>query len=229
MRAPALAAASLFVSGWAMPPHAQLDHIVVAMRSLDEGIAQFERLTGVKPAAGGKHPGRGTENALLSLGGGTYLEIRAPQAGAALSKEDERLRGLQTLTIVDWAIGVPDVDAARAALGNLGLAPSAPRPGARLTPAGERLDWMTFDVSSEAISGAPFFIRWSPNTRHPSTTAPSGCGLTHFSIQGSGAERLSAILRALDVSGIHVGDGPALIEAGLTCGSKQAVVRSAPR
>ena len=56
-------------------PLAQFDHLVVAARSLDEGVAEFERLTGVKAGVGGKHPGRGTENALVSFGGGKYLEI----------------------------------------------------------------------------------------------------------------------------------------------------------
>ena len=57
-------------------------HLVVGVRSLPEGIAEFEQLTGIKAAVGGKHPGRGTENALVSLGEGRYLEIIAPQAGA---------------------------------------------------------------------------------------------------------------------------------------------------
>src|SRR4051812_46489247 len=54
---------------------AQFDHLVVAIRSLPESMAEFERTTGVKPVVGGTHPGRGTENALVSLGGGKYLEI----------------------------------------------------------------------------------------------------------------------------------------------------------
>src|SRR5688572_3845719 len=69
-------------------PLAQFDHLVIAVRSLEEGVAEFERLTGIKAGPGGRHPGRGTENALVSLGGGKYLEIIAPQAGATLSPRD---------------------------------------------------------------------------------------------------------------------------------------------
>ena len=62
--------------------HAHMDHLMVAIRSLPDGIAEFERMTGIKAVVGGKHPGRGTENALVSLGDGSYLEIIAPQADA---------------------------------------------------------------------------------------------------------------------------------------------------
>src|SRR6185436_9550637 len=95
--------AALVALWTSIAPRAQLDHIVVGIRSLDEGIAQFEQLTGVKAGIGGKHPGRGTENALVSLGGGSYLEILAPQASASLSPQDQPLRNLARLTIIDWA------------------------------------------------------------------------------------------------------------------------------
>jgi hypothetical protein len=88
---------------------ARFDHLVVAIRSLPEGIAEFERLTGLKPAIGGRHPGRGTENALVSFGGGKYLEIIAPQSGATLSPRDERMRAIDRLRIISWAIAVSDV------------------------------------------------------------------------------------------------------------------------
>ena len=202
----------------------RLDHIVVAIRSLDEGVAQFEQTTGVRAAIGGRHPGRGTENALVSLGGGSYLEILAPQAGATLSKDDEPLRGLSTLTIVDWAIGVPDVDAAVASLQGAGFATSLPQPGARLMPSGERLDWMTFALPD--VRTAPFFIRWSPNTRHPSTTAPAGCTLERLRIQDPSAARLDSLLRVLGVSGITVERGAVRVEAALTCGSTRATLTS---
>jgi hypothetical protein len=227
IRLAALAAAVLFVAPLAVPPHPQIDHVVVAIRSLDEGIAQFEALTGVKAGAGGRHPGRGTENALVSLGGGSYLEIIAPQKDAKLSSEDAKMRDLSRLTIIDWAVRIIDVDDALASLRRAGFGTSPPQPGARLTPSGERLDWMTFGLAAARIDTAPFFIRWSPNTRHPSTTAPGGCALERLVVRDPAADRLQAVMKALEVSGVTVAPGAASkIEVSLACGSKRAVLAS---
>jgi hypothetical protein len=202
--------------------------LVVAIRSLDEGVAQFRALTGVTAGVGGKHPGRGTENALVALGGGSYVEIIAPQKDAKLSADDEPMRKLARLTIVDWAVRVIDVDEALGSLRRAGFTTSPPQPGARLTPSGERLDWMTFGLAGTHVENAPFFIRWSPNTRHPSTTAPGGCVLEGLVVHGPSADRLAAVLQALGVSSVTLGSGPSKIEAALTCGSKRATLSSAP-
>ena len=215
------------VAVWtSLAPRAQLDHIVVGIRNLHEGIAQFEQLTGVKAGLGGKHPGRGTENALVSLGSGTYLEILAPQEAAALSPHDQTLRGLDRLSIIDWAVSVPEVDGAVAALKSAGFTASPAQPGARLTPSGERLDWTTFGLRGVEIDTAPFFIRWSPNTRHPSTTAPAGCELDALVIRDPASEKLAMAMRALDVPHVTIANGALHIEATLTCGSKRAVLTS---
>src|SRR5881628_3138344 len=62
-----------------------IDHVILGVSNLDHGASQFERLTGVRPVPGGAHPGRGTRNALISLGSRTYLEILTPSPGDTLS------------------------------------------------------------------------------------------------------------------------------------------------
>jgi len=57
---------------------AEIDHIVLGARSLEEGAAFVERLLGVKPQPGGRHEGAGTHNMLLGLGPDCYLEVIAP-------------------------------------------------------------------------------------------------------------------------------------------------------
>lgn len=56
----------------------ELDHLVVAARTLDEGAAWVEARLGVLPVPGGKHPTMGTHNRLLFIGQGLFLEVIAP-------------------------------------------------------------------------------------------------------------------------------------------------------
>jgi len=205
---------------------AHFDHLVVGIRSLSEGVAEFERLTGVVPVIGGQHPGRGTENALVSLGPGAYLEIIAPQPGSALSAADETMRGVDHLRILTWAVAVSDVDASVTALRAAGFAALPPVSGSRLTPAGERLGWTVFRLNDKRIAHAPFFICWDETTRHPSETSPGGCTLEQLLIGEPAPDRLNAVLRALDVSGISVIAGDARIETQIGCAARRVVLSS---
>jgi len=205
---------------------ARVDHLVVGIRSLAEGIGQLKHLVGVEAAAGGTHPGRGTENALVSLGPGEYLELIAPQAEARLSDSDAKLRELDRLTIVAWAVAVDNADTVRETLKGAGFATTVPQHGSRVTPSGERLEWEVFKVSDAKIAGAPFFIEWNDTTKHPSRTAPSGCVRDRFKIQTPASARLSALFKAIGLTGVTVTNGAHNIEAAITNGPRRAILVS---
>ena len=171
-----------------------IDHLIVGIADLEEGIRRFAERTGVTAEHGGQHPGRGTHNALLSLGSPTYLEIISPVAGPAPGME--ALSDLKELTPVGWAIGTRNLDATKARLEAVGFKVSAPRAGSRVRPDGQRLEWRTAGID---IPGGltPFLIEWGAETAHPSTTSPKGCTLESMEIDTPQAESLGKLVEEL--------------------------------
>jgi hypothetical protein len=171
-----------------------IDHVIVGIADLEAGIRRFAELSGVTAEHGGQHPGRGTQNALLSLGAPTYLEIISPVAGPPPGME--ALSGLKELTPVGWAIGTRDLDTTKARLEAAGFKVSAPRAGSRVRPDGQRLEWRTAGID---IPGGltPFLIEWGAGTAQPSTTSPKGCTLESMEIDTPQAERLGKLVEEL--------------------------------
>jgi Glyoxalase-like domain len=158
-----------------------LDHILLGCNDLQRGIDFVEQHTGVRAAFGGAHPGRGTRNALLSLGERRYLEIIAPDPGQPDAKDSlALLRKLSEPRIVGWAAHPGDLGSLAEKLRNAGVAFEGPIPGSRKRPDGRVLQWQTLTLKENPSWLLPFFIEWSADSVHPSADAPAGCRLIRF-------------------------------------------------
>src|SRR5215470_19727618 len=123
-----------------------LDHIILGCNDLDRGVAFVEEHTGVRAAFGGVHPGRGTRNALLSLGERRYLEIIAPDPEQSDIPDAYGLRRLGEPRLVTWAAHPGDIKALAARLAKAGIAAEGPTPGSRKRPDGRLLQWKTLNL-----------------------------------------------------------------------------------
>ena len=106
-----------------------VDHLVVAARTLADGEAWCADVFGLRPAAGGQHAFMGTHNRVFDVSSTrhprAYLEIIAidptlPAPGRPrwfeLDENSMQARIARVPQLVHWAARVPDAEAARAAL-----------------------------------------------------------------------------------------------------------------
>lgn len=180
-----------------------VDHILLGVSDLDYGLDWFERKSGVKAIMGGVHPGRGTRNALLSLGDRHYLEIIAPDPNQKEYKSDFDLRELKEPLLITWAASTSNIDALAKTAREAGLEVNGPTPGSRKKTDGTLLRWKTIGVnlnlSLGPVNPIPFFIQWEANTIHPSQDSPKGCELQSLALEHPEADRVKAALRSLGV------------------------------
>ena len=179
---------------------AKLDHLVYAVHDLASGIASIERLIGVRASPGGKHAGRGTHNALLSLSAGSYLEIIAPDPDQTQPNEP-RPFGLDKLReprLVTWAVRVQNIEQRAEAARKAGYEPGPVVPLSRSLPDGGDLSWLLTLPQMSGDGLVPFLIQWNPGP-HPSETAPAGAALVDFEGEHPHPEKIEPMLRALGV------------------------------
>jgi hypothetical protein len=186
------------------PPPARpaLDHVLLGVGDLDCGVDWVEKKTGVKAAAGGSHPGVGTRNALLSLGGARYLEIIAPDPLQQAYNFHIDVRALSEPRLITWAAAA-DVGAVARSAAEAGLHVFGPRDGSRSRPDGKVLKWRTLGVlnqlGQQGVEPVPFFIEWAADSPHPAQDSPGGCELESFEIEHPDAAAVSGMLSKLGV------------------------------
>src|SRR5215475_554258 len=203
-----LAAASAVTTKALATPEApsMLDHILLGSSDLDAGIAFVEQHTGVRAAIGGVHPGRGTRNALLSLGERRYLEIIAPDPEQTEVPDAYGLRRLDKPRLVTWAAHPGDMKALADRLAKAGIRAQGPTPGSRKRPDGRLLQWKTLNLEDAADGLLPFFIEWGVDSLHPSTDSPKGCTLMKFEALSPQPEALTKLAKQLDLD-LAIGKG----------------------
>lgn len=167
-----------------------LDHILLGCSDLDRGIAFVEEHTGVHAAFGGVHPGRGTQNALLSLGTRRYFEIIAPDPKQSRVEQYSVITKLKEPRLIGWAAHRDDLDQLATRLRRKGVEFEGPEPGSRQRPDGKVLHWKALRLKDDHGGLLPFFIEWSKDSVHPSEDAPKGCTLQRFEITAPTAEDL---------------------------------------
>ena len=176
-----------------------IDHVILGINDLERGIREFESRTGVAPTRGGEHPGRGTQNALVTLGNGRYLEILAPATSQAPTASRESPPDHAQLTLVGWALSTRAIDATVDQLRKAGFEVQGPAPGSRRAPDGALLAWQSASVDPLGLT--PFFIQWSKETVHPSATSPAGCSFVSMELTQPQPQRLQSVFKAVGFAG----------------------------
>jgi hypothetical protein len=188
-----------------------LDHIILGINDLDRGIEWVEKKTGVRAAFGGVHPGRGTRNALLSLGRDCYVEIIAPDPQQESPTWFSKMLTLSEPRLLTWAVHTSDLANLVGAARGAGIPVDGPHDGARTRPDGKKLSWKLSHLRDNHGGLLPFFIEWNCDTVHPAVDAPAGCAIKDFYIQSPVPQDLTRICQALGVTAtIRAADRPGL-------------------
>lgn len=190
---------------------ASLDHLILGASDLALGIRWVEERTGVRAALGGVHPGRGTHNALLSLGPRCYLEILAPDPAQQTLAWFRDLPNLSEPRLVGWMSHPGNIASLAERLRQSGISYDGPRESSRQRPDGRTLRWQLLRLTDDSSGLFPTLIEWSPDSPHPAEDAPTGCSLLQFEISSPDPEQVQKTLRAVGITlQIGVGDRPQL-------------------
>ena len=221
----------------------QIDHLVVAATSLEQGVQWCEALFGITPALGGEHGLFGTHNRLFKIAtpkfSMAYFEIIAINPAAVRSKKTTTLHPHRWFDLdnpelqksiskeprlIHFVASSPDIKAARMALRMEGIDRGPAIHAERQTSKG-LLHWQ-ISVRADGqrlFDGAlPTLIQWGkpdatePLRLHPRNTLPrSGVTLQSIDITHPSAEKLQTAYASIGLNGISISEGPANIKATL--------------
>lgn len=204
-----------------MTAPANVDHLVVAADTLEQGVQWCEATLGVTPGPGGQHPLMGTHNRLLRISTPAYplayLEILAVDPAAAppqrrrwfdLDDTEMKQKVRQHPRLVHFVARTPDAPSAVRALKQLGIDRGALVAAQRPTAHGV-LSWrisLRADGQRLFYGGLPTLIQW--DSAHPADAmADTGLGLRSMQVSHARPADLSTAYTAIGLEGVAVAQG----------------------
>jgi hypothetical protein len=195
-----------------MTPPLELDHLLYATPDVDATVSELEERLGASFNPGGRHPGWGTRNRILPLGGRRYLEVIGP---------DEEQPGADGRRILDvdrlgeprmawWAVRPFLMPLTCGEFEAMGFVPGEVIEGRRELQGGGELVWQMTDPRVRLEGGVlPLVIDWE-GAEHPGE-ADSPVELAGLRLEHPDHERLSAAFRELGLPEVHAADAPGLV------------------
>ena len=231
--------------------HTNIDHLVVAARSLEEGTAWCEATLGITPQAGGEHEQYGTHNRLFNIATPryptAYFEIIAINPVASAQKRPEKKRwfdldddGLQASiaqqpSLIHFVVNTTDIQVATNTWKAQGLDIGPVVHAQRQTEKGP-LHWQITvrNDGQRLFDGTlPTLIQWGepdatePMRMHPSISLPrSGVGLLNVMVSHTATDILTSAYKAVHLNDIEMISGEANISVHLQTPKGLVVLQS---
>ena len=228
-----------------------IDHLVVAARTLDEGVAWCEATLGITPQPGGEHEQYGTHNRLFKIATPrypmAYFEIIAINPAALAQKRSASKRWFdldnavlqksiaQAPTLIHFVVNTTDIQLASDTLKAQGLDTGPVVQAQRQTDKGP-LHWqITVRDDGQRLFGGtlPTLIQWGkpgaaePMRLHPRHSLPrSGVSLQTITVSHPSSEKLTKAFEAVHLKDIEVSNGEANISAHLQTPKGLVVLQS---
>ena len=212
---------------------AQIDHLVIAANTLEEGVAWCESTLGITPGPGGEHPLMGTHNRLFSIASpaypSAYFEIIAIDKRSAyvgnigtkrwfdLDSQELQKQVRQTgPQLIHFVASTQHAEPALQALTKLGIERGELISASRATPHGV-LSWqitVRHDGQRLMHGTLPTLIEWGGT--HPTQhMAASGVTLQSLTATLAHTDELHAAYSAINLQGVAVSQGQSNLVATL--------------
>lgn len=171
-------------------PNINIDHVVIAARSLEQGADYIKSQLGVDIPFGGVHPSMGTHNLLMQLGDSVFLEVIAvnPQGELPVQPrwyglDDPYVRAqiVDEPALVGWVVNTDSIERVLSAASGGGLDCGRAVPVTR-----GNLSWkfgLPDDGRLLAAGMLPYIIEWECSPHPAALMADTGCQLVSLAIE----------------------------------------------